>query len=141
MKNFKHPIHMPEPSFTELYSGEIEFYEDIEHYDVKPGQMKSFKVKSGFTNAPVESQIVPVVSVLWKTKRLDGGVKYESKFVAKPNKLATISCDVYGNNSNMLNILYSTGWPKYTWLAHTITYIKIDSVCGSNVKFTCYQVD
>lgn len=141
MSVFKHPVHLPEPNLSPIYTGTVVFDEDIEHFDLKPGELHSFKVKSGSTTGKVNSEIVPVVSVLWKTKRLDGGVKYESKFVTKVGKFATISTDVYGNNSKMLNILYNTGWPRSTWLAHTITFIKVDSVAGDTVNFTCYQVD
>lgn len=142
MSVFKHPVHLPEASFTPIYSGTVNFAEDIEHYELKPGEMHAFKVADGSVSGDkVNAEIVPIVSVLWKTQRLDGGVKYESKFVGKVGKIATISTDVYGNNSSMLNILYNTGWPRFTWLAHTITFIKVDSVVGNTVTFTCYQVD
>ena len=141
MSVFKHPIHMPDPSFDVIYTGFVEFDEDIEHYDLGLGEMKAFKVKAGKVSGKVDADIAPVVSVLWKTKRLDGGVKYESKFVARKGALRTISCDVYGNNSKMFNILYNTGWPGLTWLAHTITFIKVDSVAGNRVDFTCYKVN
>ncbi len=141
MSVFKKPIHMPDPSFEEIYTGFVEFYDDIEHCELNLGEMRTFKVKNGAVNGDVEADIAPVVSVLWKTKRLDGGVKYESKFVARRGHLITISCDVYGNNSKMLNILYNTGWPGFTWLAHTITFIKVDSVVGNKVTFTCYKVN
>lgn len=141
MSVFKHPVVLPEPSFTELYTGCVEFYEDIEHADIKPGGRMSFKVKSGSVNGKVNAELVPVVSTLWKSVDASGAVSYESKFVAKPNNLFTISCDVYGRNKDMFCILYDTGWPGYTWLAHTITFIKIDRVEGSKVFFTCCQVD
>ena len=141
MSVFKHPVHLPEPNLSPIYSGTVVFDEDIENFELKPGEMHAFKVKSGSTSGKVNAEIVPVVSVLWKTKRLDGGVKYESKIVGKVGKLATISTDVYGNNSKMLNILYNTGWPRSTWLAHTIKFIRVDKVEGATVNFTCYQVD
>lgn len=141
MSVFKHPVHLPEPSLTPIYSGKVRFTEDIEHFPLKEGEMHAFKVESGsLFGEKLNADIAPEVSVLWKTKRLDGGVKYESKFVARKGKLITISTDVYGNNSTMLNILYNTGWPGYTWLAHSITFIKVDSVVGNEVTFTCYLV-
>ena len=138
---FKHPVHLPEPSLTEIYTGFVEFEEDIEHYELKPNGRKSFRVMEGEVTGEVNAKILPVVSTLWKSVDADGKVSYESKFVGKPGKLTTISCDVYGNDPKMFKILYNTGWPKYTWLAHTITFIKIDKVEGNSVAFTCYKVD
>ena len=141
MSVFKNPVHLPEPSFSELYSGTVEFYEDIEHDEIKPGGRKSFKVRSGSVSGKVNAKLVPVVSTLWKSVDAAGAVSYESKFVAKPNKLATISCDVYGRNSNMLCIIPGTGWPGYTWLAHIISFIRIDKVEGNTVTFTAIKVE
>ena len=141
MSVFKNPVHLPEPSFSELYSGTVEFYEDIEHDEIKPGGRKSFKVKSGSVSGKVNAKLVPVVSTLWKSVDASGVVSYESKFVAKPNRFMTISTDVYGRNRDMFCVLYNTGWPGYTWLAHTITFIRIDDVSGNRVSFTCLQVD
>lgn len=141
MSTFKHPVHLPEPSFTELYRGFVEFDSDIEHTEIGPGCRRAFKVVSGSVTGKVNADIVPVVSTLWKSVDASGALCFESKFVAKPGKLTTISCDVYGSNKDMFYILYDTGWPKYTWLAHTITFIKVDSVEGNRVSFTCLQVD
>ncbi len=141
MSTFKHPVHLPEPSFTEIYKGFVEFDSDIENTEIKPGCRRAFKVVSGSVTGKVNADIVPVVSTLWKSVDASGALCFESKFVAKPGKLVTISCDVYGSNKDMFHILYDTGWPKYTWLAHTITFIKVDRVEGNRVSFTCLQVD
>ncbi|MBO4446315.1 MAG: hypothetical protein IK036_00455 [Clostridia bacterium] len=141
MSVFTNPVHLPDPSFTELYSGKIEFFEDIENTNLAPGGRKSFRVKNGSVSGKVNAEIVPVVSTLWKSVDAAGAVSFESKFVAKPNKLATISCDVYGRNTKMLSILPSTGWPGYTWLAHIISFIRVDKVEGNTVTFTAIKVE
>lgn len=141
MSVFPHPVHLPDPSFTEICTGCVEFEEDIEHAELKSGERKSFKVKDGCVKGKVNAGFVPVVSTFWKSVDAAGQVAYESKFVVKPGKLSTISCDVYGNNPKWFHFIANTGWPQYTWLAHTIIFIRVDSVEGNRVTWTACKVD